>query len=163
MDIAKRVCSKCNIKKDKEGFHASMWKRPLKNKIVCKVCHNKETLERYHRKIKDPEWRAKRKLQTVKAEKKYREQGKKTAAQRKRRYGIDKEAWDAMYLEQQGCCKICGKAVASNSIHTDHCHKTGTVRGLLCQKCNMGIGMLNDNPTVLRNAAEYLEGSCYYG
>jgi hypothetical protein len=39
----------------------------------------------------------------------------------------------------------------------DHCHKTRTVRGLLCGKCNVGLGYYDDNPAFLRKAADYIE------
>ena len=41
----------------------------------------------------------------------------------------------------------------------DHCHATGTVRGLLCHNCNRALGLLHDNTEVLLNAIKYLEGA----
>lgn len=38
----------------------------------------------------------------------------------------------------------------------DHCHETGTIRGVLCQKCNVGIGQLGDNLEGLQKAIQYL-------
>lgn len=40
----------------------------------------------------------------------------------------------------------------------DHNHQTGEIRGLLCSPCNRAIGQLQDNPNILRKAANYLEG-----
>ncbi len=56
--------------------------------------------------------------------------------------------------EQGGHCAICPRA---DSLHLDHSHVTGRVRGFLCQRHNMGIGLLDDDPAVLRAAADYLE------
>jgi hypothetical protein len=40
-----------------------------------------------------------------------------------------------------------------------HCHTTGTVRGLLCTKCNTAIGLINDDSEFLRAAVTYLTGA----
>ena len=39
----------------------------------------------------------------------------------------------------------------------DHCHKTGKIRGLLCTKCNIGLGYFNDDVILLKNSIRYLE------
>ena len=49
------------------------------------------------------------------------------------------------------------QVLADKVANVDHCHTTGKIRGLLCRKCNTAIGLLNDNATVLRLAAEYLD------
>lgn len=64
-----------------------------------------------------------------------------------------------LLLEQEGFCAIC--RVPEEELHRvfviDHCHKTGIVRGLLCQTCNTGIGLLKDDPEFIRRAATYIE------
>lgn len=60
---------------------------------------------------------------------------------------------------QDGKCAICHTELAelgSRDRHVDHCHVTGSLRGVLCPTCNMGIGLFRDNPEVLDRAAEYL-------
>jgi len=52
-------------------------------------------------------------------------------------------------------CDICKKPL-TNQLRVDHSHSTGEVRGLLCNHCNAGIGMLQDNEALLRAAADYL-------
>jgi hypothetical protein len=88
---------------------------------------------------------------------KYKEQQKHTA--RKRRYGITKEQYEELLIKQESRCAICSTdKVGRNhtSFHVDHNHDTGKVRGLLCDKCNRGLGYFNDNPDNLNKAAEYL-------
>lgn len=72
-------------------------------------------------------------------------------------YGITLEKFNKMMLEQNNCCAICKKAYKEKSLCVDHCHVTGKVRGLLCNKCNKALGLLNDNCELLKTAASYLE------
>lgn len=53
--------------------------------------------------------------------------------------------WDAMERFQSGLCFICGKKQASGKrLATDHCHKTGLIRGLLCASCNRLLGKIEN-------------------
>ena len=78
-----------------------------------------------------------------------------TAAKLKKKYGITKEQWDEMFIDQDGLCWICG--VEMKPPQVDHDHGTKEVRGLLCKQCNHGLGMFKDNVASLRKAIEYLE------
>lgn len=69
-------------------------------------------------------------------------------------YGMTPSDYDEMYQQQQGACKICEKNF--DQLCVDHCHNTGKVRGLLCQKCNKAIGLLGDNLNYLSNAITYI-------
>lgn len=56
-------------------------------------------------------------------------------------------------------CKICGVGVGHGDnyrLAVDHCHTTGKIRGLLCNRCNRGIGFLQDDIQILEKAIEYL-------
>lgn len=85
----------------------------------------------------------------------------------KRYYGLDWEVYCKMYASQEGKCKICGVEInlykdKKSQIETtaiDHNHLTGKVRGLLCSKCNKGLGSFGDNIELLKIAIEYLEES----
>jgi hypothetical protein len=67
-------------------------------------------------------------------------------------------AYTKMYADQGGVCAVCGKVNPDDSsLAVDHCHETGKIRGLLCSKCNSGIGMLGDNIEGLQAALDYLK------
>jgi hypothetical protein len=65
---------------------------------------------------------------------------------------------EELQKEQNNACAICGRVDEANgkSLALDHDHKTKTIRGLLCMRCNTGIALLNEEPEVLNNAAQYL-------
>jgi hypothetical protein len=62
-----------------------------------------------------------------------------------------------MAAQQNQGCAICGcKCSTYSRLSVDHCHTTGKVRGLLCQKCNSAIGYMEDNTDRLLSAVNYL-------
>lgn len=69
------------------------------------------------------------------------------------------EDYDAMLHIQNGCCAICGKhwSVENRTLHVDHNHINGSVRGLLCRNCNTALGLLNEDCTLFDKAKMYLE------
>lgn len=77
-----------------------------------------------------------------------------------REYGITSKDYDNMLSQQGGCCRICGTPQQdfSKPLCVDHCHKTGKVRGILCNSCNSMLGYAKDNLFILENAIEYLMG-----
>jgi hypothetical protein len=75
----------------------------------------------------------------------------------KQTYGLTPEDYDRMLEAQGGGCAICGKAPRPDiSLHIDHDHETGRIRGLLCFTCNNGLGQFQDDPELLIAAAEYV-------
>lgn len=74
----------------------------------------------------------------------------------KMNYGIDIHQYRQMLSEQKGLCKLCGKPPRKRRLVIDHCHKTGKIRGLLCNGCNRSLALL-DNPELLRQAIKYKE------
>lgn len=77
------------------------------------------------------------------------------------RYGIEKEQFDALLEAQNNACGICGGSL-NDKCCIDHNHSTGTVRGLLCDSCNRGIGLLKDSVSVLSSAVDYLNRNGSY-
>jgi hypothetical protein len=56
-----------------------------------------------------------------------------------------------------GCCAICGKRPERDaSLHLDHCHDTDEIRGVLCNRCNQGLGLFGEDADLLDAAARYL-------
>lgn len=76
-------------------------------------------------------------------------------------YGIDELEYAQILKQQDGVCAICRRPPNGrwDSLAIDHCHSTGTVRGLLCGSCNKAIGCLQDSPENLHRAIEYLIGA----
>ena len=77
-------------------------------------------------------------------------------------YGLTADRYQQLLKQQNGKCAICnGQANSSRIKHTelciDHCHETGVVRGLLCSRCNLGIGNFGDNIELMLAAVEYLK------
>jgi hypothetical protein len=79
-----------------------------------------------------------------------------------RNYGVGYDHVQMMLTEQDHRCAICKcegfiiKDCHTMSLAVDHCHDTGRVRGLLCHNCNRALGLLKDDPDVLRTALEYI-------
>lgn len=72
-------------------------------------------------------------------------------------YGLDKGEWEKLLAAQGGACAVCGEK-RSYRLDTDHDHKTGLVRGLVCRLHNRRLlPAAKDDPAVLRAAADYLE------
>ncbi len=131
-----KVCSKCKIKKDLTEYHKRA-NRPCGVRSQCKECYLL-----YPKKLK-------------------RREGYMRDFNLKQ-YGIDHAKYIEMFDNQKGCCKICNKHLSEvdkgnkKALCVDHCHETNIVRGLLCDKCNRGLGLLNDNIDILKNAIAYL-------
>jgi len=126
-------CSKCQIDKSVESFHRSK-KSKDGRQSTCSACNKKRlsTPENVERR-RALSWRACLK-----------------------KFGITEDDYNKMFESQLGLCAICHKPEAEIKLAVDHDHDTGRIRGLLCKKCNMGIGLLGDNPDTLATALLYL-------
>jgi hypothetical protein len=74
----------------------------------------------------------------------------------KRNYGVSVEDYEQMYKQQGGLCAGCKQTNNGSKFHIDHCHATGRVRGLLCGKCNIALGLVDDCIQTLVNLIGYL-------
>lgn len=77
----------------------------------------------------------------------------------KKNYGLTLEQFQALYDSQDGCCAVCGihESNFKRGLHVDHCHKSGQVRGILCTRCNPGLGYFEDSVEKLEMAITYLK------
>lgn len=135
-------CSKCKQEKPRTEFFANPKSR-AKDGLhpYCKSC--KRELTRVWRR-NHPD--------------KVREYGRKS--DRKKRFGpgMTAEVFADMLSTQRGKCAICGGTNASErALSIDHDHRTGSIRGLLCSNCNVGLGFFRDAPELLEKAIGYLK------
>ncbi len=141
-----KICILCNVSKDLKEFSKRKDKgrsydygNPSGYSSHCKPCTN-ERIKDYHLKQveKNPNYFTEKRL------------GK---------FGLTLEEWNKLFLEQNGCCKICN--VHSSSLKrrlcVDHCHKTGKIRGLLCDSCNLILGKAADSVEILQKLVLYLQ------
>lgn len=82
----------------------------------------------------------------------------------KNRYGITHEEFNSLYEKQEGNCASCGywypingSRKGYNNLVVDHDHTTGLVRALICHRCNLSIGLLEEDVIRIRKLADYLE------
>lgn len=82
-------------------------------------------------------------------------------------YGCTPALFDVLWLVCGGRCEVCRTELnfkssvqdKGRSAAVDHDHATGSIRGLLCTNCNIGIGHFRDAPGTLISAAEYLRSA----
>jgi hypothetical protein len=77
--------------------------------------------------------------------------------QLKRIYGLTREAYNKVYMEQLGLCALCHQPFGDKTPNVDHCHETGKIRGLVHPHCNKVLGHAKDNVETLALAIEYLQ------
>lgn len=131
-------CDKCRAlhKKQRDAAKSQRWRE-------ANVDYQAEYMRRYHQQHKDdPEYRRQRR-----------------EAFNLYKYGITQAGLAGRIEKQGGQCAICGGPPngPGKRLHIDHCHETGRIRGLLCSKCNTLIGLADNDPCRLRDAADYLK------
>lgn len=146
-------CTGCEVEKADDHFYVQRsTKRGLTT--ACKICTD-ERNARYRKNNKE-------KIRTLNAKWKANNPETKARSCResdlKQKYGLSGLAYDRLFEAQQGKCAICGFSPTKNrALCVDHCHRTGRVRKLLCDRCNQGLGAFKDDLGLLRKAARYLE------
>lgn len=145
-------CSSCKVDKPQSEFTPSPGRRPFGLSSLCKKCD----LKRKKKHSKKTYW-------SLSPEERYLLNRKRNL----KKFGLTIEQYDEMLQSQNNVCLICQKPEVvehhstgkAGMLVVDHDHETNIVRGLLCTKCNKGIGLLGDNPDNLIRAANYLTRS----
>lgn len=127
-----KFCTKCGIKKRLSEFHKDKQKRGG-SASRCRECRSN-----------NPKLRA--------------YTSKRYEAQLKCNYGITLDDYDKLCLDQNNVCAICEQPQLHQRLSVDHCHNTGKVRGLLCQSCNLTLGILEKLNFDTTKFQEYLGG-----
>lgn len=86
-------------------------------------------------------------------------------AQLTREFGMTPDEYHLMLAMQEGKCAICrGDETVTDPryghirmLAVDHCHDTNTIRGLLCSRCNLALGMFGENIGNLVAGIHYLK------
>ena len=138
--LTSKVCCVCKQEKPIDAF--CFENRNLNHRSgACRVCHSKRVAK----------WQKANPLSRQKTRKKH---GQKYNL--KRKFGITPDDYKQMLKKQSGCCAICSFPQNGRCLDVDHDHKTGKLRGLLCRRCNLGIGKFKDNLILLDVASMYL-------
>lgn len=134
-----KTCKVCKIKKNEQEFELSYsLKNPTNRRKQCKKCRNKQR-NLYESRYGDG----------------LRERNLKKF------YNMSREDYLLMSSLQDNKCFICEKinnfGPWKDKLVVDHCHKSGKIRKLLCDKCNKGLGQFDDSPELLKKAANYIQ------
>jgi hypothetical protein len=77
---------------------------------------------------------------------------------RLRKYGLTQGEYDQLLLDQGGRCPGCNTGEPGDKGWCiDHCHTSGRVRALLCSRCNTALGLVDEDPAILRALADFIE------
>ena len=75
----------------------------------------------------------------------------------RKNFGLSMDEYEEMLAKQKNLCAIClDDLIPGRTTHIDHNHNTGQVRGLLCMRCNLTIGLIKDHWLILDNAQDYV-------
>lgn len=157
-------CSDCKT------FRPTVEFIPSVVKIGCGQCRQCKYARKRAYEQANPEKRnaARKKVRDAKPEqhratvKKWRDRNPDKVAgyELKKNYGITLEEYNVILTRQGGKCACCGRDqnTCGRKLFVDHCHETGRIRGIICNRCNYGIGALGDNIEGVQRALEYLKG-----
>ncbi len=154
--MGSEVCQKCKGPKTSKDARCLPCRRARQRAHYAKNRDRIRTYQQKHR-AKDRakvntyarEWRAKNYAHRQDLERRYK-------------FGLPLGVYAAMLRAQGGVCAVCRQPERAKrnrkakALAVDHDHDTGAVRGLLCSRCNIAIGLLDDSQARLIDAARYL-------
>lgn len=143
LSVGRKQCKACGITRSLNSFPLST-KSYTGYHSYCLECRTE-----INRAADKKRWSAKRAELTR----------QRRAAHLRREFGIGIDEYEQLLHLQGGVCKICGGIDAQKVLAVDHCHSTGSIRGLLCENCNRGLGMYKDDISLLMKAVEYLQNN----
>ena len=132
----------------------------------CSRCHNVKPLELFFKNSSSPDGRRSVCSDCESESRRVDYLNNRRDYTLQKTYGISLLECEALLATQGGVCAnlSCSKPLSYSAGHktdrpyVDHDHDTGEIRGLLCQRCNTAIGMLDDSPELLQGAIHYLTG-----
>jgi hypothetical protein len=119
-------------------------KRTTTEQLTCHQCKEVKSVFHFHKRARSANG--------------YRRECRDCRSAHRRLLRSNKETRRELAKKQNDACAICGRVDEADgkSLALDHDHETKTIRGLLCMRCNTGIALLGEEPTVLLQAARYL-------
>lgn len=156
------ICLSCGLDKDISHLTKDVTRKSGYKKI-CRTCVNAQ--QRANRKRNPEKYKQHDRKKFQKMMKQNPDQ--KLNQMLKDRYGITLKRYNEILNDQNGVCVICKRTALESlsardqakRLFVDHCHLTGTVRGLLCRGCNLGLGFFNESLYCFHNAIEYITES----
>lgn len=159
-----KICSKCKEEKNLWEFYKH---KGHKDGLMssCKKCTNDTNKDNYKKhKAKRLEWAKQYRLSHKKELKEWGKNWYKKNKEKVRnstllyKYGLSITEYNYRFSEQNGCCVICEKhqSELTQALAVDHCHENGKVRGLLCSKCNIALGNVDEDINILLSMVDYL-------
>jgi hypothetical protein len=177
-----KICSKCKIEKNVSEF-IECPKGKFGVRGECKICKKQYDIEyrnkyptRYKEICLKSNYKRKdklkiyRKINREKRNSYLREWGRKNPDKKREqkfrnRYKINLPYYNLLATKQSNKCAICGHVPSGAGIdkylRVDHDHTTKKIRGLLCLKCNSGLGFFKDDIDLLNKAKLYLSAKNY--
>lgn len=137
-----------------------LWRNRKEMPYKDKEKQREYTKKQYHSKKTNPEWLNNHREK----QREYRKANSELCKKRiqncnlKKKYGISLEEYNTLFEQQNYCCAICNRQEEEGrgKRNVDHCHKTGKIRGILCQQCNTALGKVGDSEEILYKMILYL-------